>query len=79
MAVRHLGLVQDQDDRLAARGRPLQDFPREGLHDLVADHQGVAEQTRDPLVAHVGSISLPRQPGGQFHQIGAANVEHRRN
>ena len=23
------------------------------LHDLVADHQGVAEQTCDPLVAHV--------------------------
>jgi hypothetical protein len=79
MAVRHLGLVQDQDDRLAADGHPLQDLPREWLHDLVTDHQGVAEQTRDPLVAHVGPVSLPRQPGGQFHQVGAANVEHRRD
>jgi hypothetical protein len=72
-------LIQDQDKGLAAHSRPLQDLARERLHDLVADHQGVAEQPGDPLVAHVGAVSLPGRPGRQVHQVGTAHVEHRRN
>jgi hypothetical protein len=79
MAVGHLGLVKDQDDRLASRARPLQDLARERLHDRVADPQRIAEQPADPLVAHVGAVGLPRQPGGQVHQVGAAHVQHRRH
>jgi hypothetical protein len=79
VAVRHFGLIQDQDKGLAIGGCPLQDLARKRLHDVVTDHQGIAKQPADPLVAHIGAVRLPRQPGSQIHQVGAAHVEHRRN
>src|SRR4051795_3411954 len=50
MPVRELGLIQDQDDRLTLGDCLLQDLARERLHDLVAEDQRIAEETRDPLI-----------------------------
>lgn len=79
VAVRHFGLIQDQDKGLAIGGCPLQDLARKRLHDVVTDHQGIAKQPADPLVAHIGAVRLPRQPGSQIHQVGAAHVEQGRH
>jgi hypothetical protein len=38
VAVRHFGLIQDQDKGLAIGGCPLQDLARKRLHDVVTDH-----------------------------------------
>jgi hypothetical protein len=57
MAVGQLGLVQNQDDGLAVGGSPLQSLTRKRFHDRVADHQRIAEQARNPLIAHVGTSS----------------------
>jgi hypothetical protein len=79
MAVGQLGLVQNQDDGLAVGGSPLQSLTRKRFHDRVADHQRIAEQARNPLIAHVGTVGLKRQSSRKLHQIRAAHIEHRRD
>ena len=47
-----------------------------GRHHGVGVDQVVAQDARDPLVAHVGAVCLARQGGGQVHQVGAAYLQH---
>jgi hypothetical protein len=76
VAIGGLGLIEDQRDRLAAFRQPRQNLAGERLHDLVAAHQIVGQEPRNPLIADVPAIGLARQAGRRLDQIGAAHVQH---
>jgi hypothetical protein len=79
VAIGGLGLIEDQRDRLAAFRQPRQNLAGERLHDLVAAHQIVGQEPRNPLIADVPAIGLARQAGRQLDQIGAAHMQHGRD
>ena len=74
MPIGELGLIQDQDDRLALGDRLLQNLARERFHGLVAEDQRIAQKTGDPLVAHVRAVGLQRQAGCQVHQVRTSSI-----
>ena len=76
MAVGNLALVEDQRHGRIGLGKTRQDLAGERLHDRVAGHQIVGQEARDPLVAHIPAIRPAWQPRCEFHQIGAANMQH---
>ena len=78
VAIGGLGLVEDQRDGLPGFGQPGQDLAGERFHNRVAAHQIIGQKLGNPLISHVPAIGFPRQPGGQFDQIGAAHMQHGR-
>lgn len=79
MAVRVLGLVHDQRDLAPVPGQIGQDFDRKRLHDRVTIDPIIGQEPRNPLIAHVRAFGRQRQARGQFDQIGAPHVQHRRH
>ena len=76
VALVDLGLIQDQNQRLALLGHQSHAFRRKGCDDVVRLDQRVHHNRPDPLKAHVDALDGPGQSGGQIHQVGAAHVEH---
>ena len=79
VAIGGRGLVEDQRDRLSSLGQLRQDLAGERFHNRIAAHQIIGQKPGNPLISHIPAIGFPRQPGGQFDQIGAAHMQHGRH
>ncbi len=79
MAIIELGLIKDQYQRLALGREIAQNLAGERRHHRVRIDQRVLQDALEPLIAHVDTLGVPRQPGGQIPQVGAADIKHRRH
>jgi hypothetical protein len=79
VAVIEFRRVQDQHQRLSLDRQTGQNLAGERRHHIVRVDQPVDQHPRYPLRAHVDARGVARQAGGQVPQVGAADIEHRRD